>query len=434
MLAPSAPEADALPRSNTTKLTSLQGNPTTRTARERRRKLVRELRRGIFVLLLIGGGVGVALALRPKPIPVDTAQAVRGPLVVAVEEAGVTRVKDRYVVSAPVSAKVARSTLEAGDPVTEGSVLSELSALDSPLLDPRARAQAEAEVGAASSSLARAGVESTRAAAALEQSQREFERTQKLVASAALADQALSQARFELRMREQEHASSTFSEKVAREQLRLARATLGTQGKARASGVDVRAPVSGTVLRVNQKSEGVVQIGTPLFELGDPRSLEVVVDLLTTDAVHVTPSTPVQITGWGGEQRLSGVVRRVEPSAFTRASALGVDEQRVNVVVTPSDAPERWAAIGDGYRVQARIELWRSVDVLQVPHGAVFRYGDAWAVFVVEDGRARRQRVEIGHRGDTTVEVISGLRAGDQVAVHPSDRVNDGAAVAAHNQ
>lgn len=434
MLAPSAPDADTLARSDTKPLTSLQGNPVARAARERRRTLLRDVRRGLFVLLLIGGGVGVALALRPKPVPVDVAQAVRGPLVVAIEEAGVTRVKDRYVVSAPVSAKIARSTLEAGDTVTEGAVLSELSALDSPLLDPRARAQAEAEVGAALSSLARAGVESTRAAAALDQSQREFERTQKLVASGTLADQALSQAEFDLRMRQQELASSTFSEKVAREQLRLARATLGTQGKARDTGVDVRAPVSGTVLRVSQTSEGVVQIGTALFELGDPRSLEVVVDLLTTDAVHVKPSTAVQISGWGGEQRLNGVVRRVEPSAFTRPSALGVDEQRVNVVVSPSDPPERWAAIGDGYRVEARIELWSATDVLQVPHGAVFRYGDAWAVFVIEDGHANRRRIEIGHRGDTTVEVVTGLRAGDQVAVHPSDRVSDGGSVVAHNQ
>jgi len=192
------------------------------------------------------------------------------------------------------------------------------------------------------------------------------------------------------------------------------------------SGVEQR---TGNVLRVHQKSAGVVQAGTLLVEVGDPSALEVVVDLLTTDAVHVTPGTLATIEGWGGDTPLSGRVRRVEPSAFTRPSALGVDEQRVNVVIALTDVRERWAALADGYRVEARLVLWRGDDVLRVPQGAVFRHGDGWAVFRIDGSRARLTPVTVGHRGDTELEILSGLGAGDRVAVHPGDRVKDGVEV-----
>jgi HlyD family secretion protein len=193
----------------------------------------------------------------------------------------------------------------------------------------------------------------------------------------------------------------------------------------------VLSPVSGRVLRVQQKSAGVVQASTPLVEVGDPAALEVVVDLLTTDAVRVTPGTAVVIRGWGGDQPIQGRVRRVEPSAFTRPSALGVDEQRVNVIVALTDPPALWAALGDGYRVEARIVLWQAERVLRVPQGAVFRRGDGWAVFRVEGDTAKLCAVTIGHRGEKETEVISGLADGATVLVHPGDRVKDGVRVEA---
>jgi HlyD family secretion protein len=193
--------------------------------------------------------------------------------------------------------------------------------------------------------------------------------------------------------------------------------------------VEVLAPASGRVLRVHQKSAGVVQAGTPLVEVGNPQALELVIDLLTTDAVHVAVGTAASITGWGGEP-LAGKVSRVEPSGFTRPSALGVDEQRVNVIVALTEPPARWAALGDGYRVEARLVLWQGESVLQVPGGAVFRRGQGWAAFRVHEGVAHLVNVQIGHRGEQAVEILSGLGPGDAVAVHPGDRMKDGARVA----
>jgi HlyD family secretion protein len=230
-------------------------------------------------------------------------------------------------------------------------------------------------------------------------------------------------------MRAQEQASADFATKVATEQVRAARAALGRERPTAAQWVDVLAPVSGRVLRVQQKSAGVVQAGAPLLEVGDPTALEIVVDLLTTDAVQIVPGTSVAIEGWGGDHVLSGRVRRIEPSAFTRPSALGVDEQRVNVVVALTDPRERSAALADGYRVEARLTLWQTANVTKVPLGAVFRHGDGWAVFRVESRAARLVPVVLGHRGDTEVEIVSGLARDALVVVHPGDRVKEGVRV-----
>jgi HlyD family secretion protein len=231
-------------------------------------------------------------------------------------------------------------------------------------------------------------------------------------------------------MRAEEASSADFATKVATEEARIARATLASgEGVRRDHHVDVLAPVSGRVLRVHQKSAGVVQAGSLLVEVGDPAALEVVVDLLTTDAVQIASGTPATIEGWGGGVPLQGRVRRVEPSAFTRPSALGVDEQRVNVVIALMDSHDRWAALADGYRVEARLVLWRGEDVLKVPQGAVFRHGDGWAIFRIEDRVAHLRPVTIGHRGDTEVEIVSGAAPGDLLAVHPGDRVKDGVRV-----
>jgi HlyD family secretion protein len=402
-------------------------------ARERRRRLAHRLRQGLLVAALLAATAGAVAALRPRPVPVDVARAARGPLVVAIEESGMTRVKDRYLVSAPASGLVSRLPLEAGDAVGEGDTLAEVAPALSPLLDDRTRAEAEARLGAAQSALGQVRAQAGRAQAARELAEQELARVRQLAAGNAVTAQAADQAAFEARMRAEELTSARFAGKVAQEEVRRARVALGRDGAGRARDrhVDVLAPVSGRVLRVLQKSAAVVPAGAPLLEIGDPAALEIVVDLLTTDAVHVQPGTPVVIGGWGGAGALAARVRRVEPSAFTRPSALGVDEQRVNVVVALVEPRERWAVLGDGYRVEARLELWRSEDVLQVPQGAVFRRGDGWAVFAVDGGVARLRPVTIGHRGETGVEILSGLEPGVTVAVHPGDRVKEGARVEA---
>ncbi|HEV8247172.1 MAG TPA: HlyD family efflux transporter periplasmic adaptor subunit, partial [Polyangiaceae bacterium] len=306
----------------------------------------------------------------------------------------------------------------------------EIAPLSSPLLDERTRAEAEGRLGAALSALGQARAQVSRASAAKELADQELARTRKLADSGALSVQALEQADFALRMRGEELASAEFAGKIANEEVRIARVALGRDGEhgARDRHLDVLAPASGRVLKVQQKSAGVVQAGGALLEVGNPEALEIVVDLLTTDAVRVEPGTPVLITGWGGEP-LNGRVRRIEPSGFTRPSALGVDEQRVNVVVALTEPRERWLALGDGYRVEARLSLWHSNAVVQVPSGAVFRRGDDWAVFRIEGQSARLVPVRVGHRGETAVEIVSGLAPGDIVTVHPGDRVSDGARV-----
>jgi len=190
--------------------------------------------------------------------------------------------------------------------------------------------------------------------------------------------------------------------------------------------VSVYAPITGTVLRVLQKSEGVVTASTPLVEVGDPRELEIVVDLLSADAVRVQAGQRVYIEGWGEPEPLNGVVQRVEPFGFTKISALGIEEQRVNVIIDFTDPPEKWQRLGHGYRVEPRIVLWEADDVLKIPLPALFRDGDGWAVFAEQRGRAVLRRVEIGRDNGLEAEVVKGLEPGEHVVLHPSDRVSEG--------
>jgi HlyD family secretion protein len=426
---PAAPAAELAPGAVSLDAGDRAGR---RRGRERRRSLLRLLRRGLLGVVVLGGATLAVLALRPRPVPVDVARAESGPLVVAIEESGKARVKDRYVVSAPVTGSLSRLVLEPGDTVKEGDALAEIAPALSPLLDERTHAESEARLGAALSALGQAKAQAARATVAKESAERELARLQNLAATGSIARRDLEQAEFDARMRAQELTSTLFAGKVAAEEVRIARVALGREGNdrgARGRHVDVLAPASGRVLRVQQKSAGVVQAGAQLIEVGDPAALEIVVDLLTTDAVKVKPGTPAVIQAWGGEGKLSGRVRQIEPSAFTRPSALGVDEQRVNVVIALTDPRERWAALGDGYHVEARLVLWQGERVLKVPHGALFRHGEGWAVFRVDGGVARLAPVRIGHRGETEVEIVAGLAAGAEVAVHPGDRVKDGAKV-----
>jgi HlyD family secretion protein len=395
---------------------------------------MRAVRRGLLGVVLLGAAVGIVLALRPRPVPVDVAPAARGALIVAIEETGITRVKDRYVVSAPVSGTMSRQLLEPGDQVAEGQTVAELAPLPAPLLDARTRSEAQAKLSAAVSALGQAEALQGRAAAAEALGRDELARARSLAAGGSVPAQQLERAEFESRMRAEELSSAAFGVKVASEQVRVARAALAAEGALRGRHVDVLAPASGRVLRVLQRSQGVVQAGAALLEVGSPEALELVIDLLSTDAVRVAPGTPVTIQGWGGDRALAARVRRVEPSAFTKLSALGVEEQRVNIVAAFTDGREHWAVLGDGFRIEARLVLWRGDDVLKVPHGAVFRRGDGWAVFRVASGRARLTPVQVGHRGDAEVEVLSGLDPGVAVVVHPGDRVKDGVRVEAFDE
>ncbi|HTV24894.1 MAG TPA: efflux RND transporter periplasmic adaptor subunit [Polyangiaceae bacterium] len=403
-----------------------------REQRQRRRRGARRVRRVVGASTLGGCVVLGAWALRPEPIHVDVAKAAVAPLTVAIEESGRTRVKDRYAVSAPTTGRLSRIWLQPGDTVKEGDTLAEISPSPSPLIDQRTRAEAEARLGAARSAQGQAQVRLARAATERERAERELERSRKLGAAGALSPREVELAQFEARLQAEEVASSEFAVKVAGEEVRLASAALQRQeGGQERYHIDVLAPTSGRVLRVLQESAGLVQAGTPLVEVGDPAALEIVVDLLTTDAVHVTPGTPALIVGWGGDHDLNARVSRIEPSGFTHLSALGVEEQRVNVVLAFTDPASAWSALGDGFHIEARIVLWRGEQVLQVPALAVFRQGGGSAVFGLEGDRARLVPLTLGHRGDAQLEVTAGLEPGDTVIVHPGDRVKDGARVKA---
>lgn len=407
-------------------------DPARRAQRERQRARARNLRQALLVAGLAVAAVSTVLALRPTPVPVDVASVARAPLQVAIEETGRTRVKDRYLVSAPVAGRISRQRLEPGDEVKEGDVLAQISPAHAPLLDQRTHAETEARLGAALSAQGQAQAQLARARTAREQAEREAERMRVLVGSGSLPAQTLEEAEFALRLRTDELTSAEFAVKVAGEEVRMARAALdraGSDAVARGGHLDVLAPASGRVLTVLQESAGVVQAGTPLLEVGDPAQLEAVVDLLTTDAVQVRPGTPAEIIGWGGEQPIPARVVEIEPSAFTRPSALGVEEQRVNVILALDEPREQWVALGDGYHVEARIILWSAPDVAQVPLGAAFRRGGGWAAYMLEGGRARLRDVEVGHRGETGIEIVAGLQPGENVIVHPGDRVQDGVRV-----
>lgn len=398
------------------------------------------LRRGLALLLVIGVVAATVFALLPKPIAVELHVLERGPMRVTVDEDGQTRVIDRYLVSAPLAGSVGRMALHPGDRVEQGLMLTSIEPSAPPLLDARTRAEAEARLKATEAGKRQAAAAVARAKTAAEFAASERERIAELVGKGTYAPRNLEVAEFELRSRKQELESATFGQRVAQYEYELARATIrrmddyaakpsGEQADDAGPAVHVHAPISGTVLRVMHENEGVVGPGTPLLELADANALEVVVDVLTSDAVRIERGASVVLHGWGGEQALSGRVRLVEPSAFTKLSALGVEEQRVNVVIELVDAPA--LPLGDGYRVEVSIVVWQGEDVLQIPVSALFRNGDGWAVWVVEDGVARQREVEVGHRHGLRVEALSGVEAGERVIVHPPDSVADGVEIEA---
>jgi len=389
-------------------------------------------RRTVMGLVLVLGVAALYWGLRPQAIAVDMGTASRGALRVTLEQEGRTRVLDRYAVAAPVTGYARRIPLEVGQAVARGAVVAELEPLRADTLDPRRPAEASARIAAAESALRATEQRASAATSAAELAQAELQRMRALRLQGHVSLAAEERAASDAQRSGAEQRSSQFGVDAARHELEAARTLLKHSGSPGSMGlVTVRAPVAGKVLRIAHKSEGAVTTGQPLVEIGDPGALEVEVDLLSADAVRLPPGTRVVFERWGGSGALEGVVRMVEPAGFTKVSALGVEEQRVWVIVTFSSPATQWQRLGDGYRVEASFVLWEGQDILQIPASAVFRDGEGWAVFAVEQGRAVKRSVQVGHRTGLQAQVTSGLQAGDSVISHPDDRVRDGVRVIA---
>ncbi len=382
----------------------------------------------IVALLLVAL---LVYAFLPKPLDVESAVVTRGALVVTVDGDGRTRIKDRFVVSAPVGGQIDRISLHAGDRLKLGAPITVVTPIDSPLLDARTRAQANAQLRLARAAEEQASARVRTAEAAAEHAKVELGRVQALDKEGGVVRAAVDDAELAARTGASELDSARFGVGVARSQVEIAAAALSrvTGKSGDTSSIAVKSPVDGVVLRLLTESAGVVAAGAPLMEIGDPVGLEIVLDLLSADAVVVKAGAETWIEHWGGDKRLGARVRLVEPSGFSKVSALGVEEQRVNVVADFVCDPAERSALGDGYRVHARVVVWQKTDTVRVPLSAIFRDGDGWAVFAIEGDRAHKRLIEIGHRGDREAEVLSGIAEGDRVVVHPGDRLTDGARV-----
>jgi HlyD family secretion protein len=395
------------------------------------RTLSRWLKRIVLTLLGVGLVAIIVAAWLPKPVPVELVRIVRGPLVVTVDEDGRARVKDRYVVSAPIAGNLSRIELHPGDTVKQGTTIANVVPLASPLLDSRSRTTTEARIAMAAAGQRQARTQIERVRSALDFAKADLERQRTLVQSGSISQVVFDKSELDVRTLSAELSSTEFGAKVAEYEVTMAQAAKGRlTGGARGEELLILSPVNGRVLRVLRDSEGAVQPGTPVIELGNPQSLEIVVDVLTSDATKIGPGALVRIERWGGNT-LQGVVRLVEPSAFTRVSSLGIDEQRVNVVIDLRSPPNEWQTLGDGYRVEAHVVIWRAEQVLKIPSSAVFRRGEGWAAFAVRDGIVGLKLIELGHRNGLEVEVVKGLSEGDAVVTHPSDRVKDGVKIEA---
>ena len=445
-----------------------------------------EVNRGVVTkpqwrrLVYLGLGVGliglIGYGLRPRPLEVDLATAVEQPLQVTVQAEGRTRVRDRFVVAAAVSGELQRLQLEPGDPVQAGDTIAqidplpltsqvkatqarlraaegELAGVDRQRPKSAALTQAQDRIAATQAVEKQAQARVTQAQAALAQAQRERDRTAALYAQGGISRQDLESQQLTVTQRQQDLEAARQAVTQARAEIAAAKAAWQVlaaeqrdpdyllqvyQGQIDALEAELvnladaarrttlTAPASGQVLTVLEPSRRYVSAGTPLLSLGDPSDLELVADLLSTDAVQVKPGAQVLINRWGGDQVLQGQVKRIEPAAFTQVSALGVEEQRVNVVIELDKPP---ATLGDGFQVQVEIVVWETSKALQVPISALFRCQNDWCAFVANRGRAQRRQLELGHRSQTAAVVEAGLTAGERVILYPSDQVAPGTRV-----
>lgn len=386
-----------------------------------------------LILIAATGAALLALALWPETLRVDSAPVELGRVRETLEAEGRTRVRERHVIAAPMAAQARRLTLEPGDPVKAGEALLTLEPLATPALDARSRAQAEAQIEAASAQRLAAAAEARAADSAAALARAELLRQQGLAAQGMVSPAALQQAETAAQRAELAAQGARFREATAGHQWQAAQAALTAAGPGGRAALVLTAPLDGVVLRRHYQSARSVQAGEPLLEIGDPRALEVEVDVLSADAVRLRPGQAVELTRWGGEPALEGRVQRIEPGAFAKVSALGVEEQRVWVIVELLSPRERWQRLGEGYRVLARFVLAQQDDALQVPTSAVFRQPDgSAALFRIEGGRARLQPVELGLQGEGRSAIRRGLSQGDRVVLHPPRELEDGARVEQH--
>lgn len=393
---------------------------------QRRRKWWRYVAGVVLVGLIVAG-------MWPAAIPVETGVVQRGNLIVTVNEEGMTQVRHRFIVSAPAAGQLRRVDLKPGAPVVAGeTVLAVLEPAGGDILDRRSRAQAEARVRAAESQVDQTEAQRARAAAALDLAEAEAQRQRELAERNLISQQQLDVALNQERTAAQDDRAAEFAMQVAQHDLEQAQAVLdrGTASDADPGAlITLTSPVNGRVLRVMQESSRVVVSGTPILEVGDPQDLEVRVEVLSRDGVAIAPGARMWLDQWGGDQPLEARVRWVEPAAFTKISALGVEEQRVNVLGDLVSPVEERSSLGDGYRVEARIEKARLDGVITAPAGALFQVDDQWATFVLRGGTVEQRAVEVGLSNGLSTEIKSGLEPDEVVVLYPGDRVTDGTRV-----
>lgn len=375
-----------------------------------------------FIMLSLAGLLALALwlSLRPQAVEVDMAHTSRGPMQVLVEDEGHAQIRDVFTVSAPLGGKLLRVSLRAGDHVeARSTVLASIIPSDPVLLDDRSRLQAEANVRSAEAARTLAATERKRSQAELSFSEAQFKRGKALAERDDLSDSELDKLRLAQQAAAAAMQAANAAVQMREAELLNARAVLNPASDSNVGLYVVRAPISGRVLQIFQDSETVVHAGQALLSIGDPRQMEIVTDLLSSDAVSVLPSAEVILSAWGGDRTLLGQVSRIEPFGFTKLSALGVEEQRVNVVIQLSSPYEEWSALQHGYRVDVAITLWQSDDVLRVPASALFREKNQWFVYTEQAGRAQKTELSIGHMNGQWGEVLAGLQPSQQVLTHP---------------
>jgi HlyD family secretion protein len=396
-----------------------------------RRLLLKRALGLLTVGLIIAGAVWFAW---PRPLPVDLAMVTQGPMEVTVEDEGKTRVRDVYTVSAPIAGRVLRTPRKVGDEVVaDDTLVAVMRATEPAFLDLRSREELEAMLAAAVSAVELAEHEVHRIEAGLELAETELRRAETLAGREVVAAKTLDQAKaeFETNLHTLDGAKAQLAVRQSERASIAARLIEPSSdaAPADAAAVELSAPVSGQVLAIHQESEAVVQAGTPLLDIGNPRDLEIVADLLSTEAVQAEVGSPVRIDGWGGPP-IRGRVARIDPAGFAKVSALGIEEQRVRTVIDLVDPPEAWLRLGHDFRVIVHITVWSADEAVTVPVSALFRRGDDWAVFTVTGSRARTAIVDIGRRNDRVAQVLGGLSPGYEVILHPSDRIAEGVSVA----
>lgn len=384
-------------------------------------------RKWLVAIGLAVGAILLFLLLRPSPLSVESARVTIGPMRVTVDDDGETRAHDRFVVAAPIPGRLLRVELEEGDAVTENA---EVARIEPVPLSQQQREEVLARIEAAEALKRQADARLAHAREDYEQAKRDLARAEGLAKEGVVSNEVLEQARTAKTTSGEEFEAAKFSALAAASEIKVVRSGLVGMDASNSARrvISLRSPVAGHVLRVVEKSERVVPAGAPVLIIGDPNRIEVVTDVLTTDAVNVKPGAPVYLEGWGGDHPIRAKVRLIEPAGFTKISALGVEEKRVNVISDFVDSPD---GLSDGYRVDARIVTWEGQNVLKIPGSATFRVGETWSAFAIEGGRALQKAVQIGHRNQTEVEILQGLTAGQEVILHPSNELKDGIRVRA---